>query len=321
MIVLAANAAIAQSRNRASWNDRLSHWERPASDHEEAKIERAANIARNLIANNAVLNGESVVVRPQGSYFNNTNVRLEADMDLRIQSPDIITRYADGVDRAAADNMAGYEHTGRSGPETATTIREELAKICRARFGWQNVTVGNKAVTVDGLDGSRADVDLVPCLRFHWISNNSFGGFSTDEGVIIYGSDGRETINFPVQHNSNGITKRNNTRHRFKRVVRMLKQLNYELHNIGAISNRAPSFLVECLVYLVESGYFLWENDDRLDRLKRVVDRCSDLMFDDAYTADATEINEIKFLFRPGQAWTIADAKSFITAAQLRLNA
>jgi hypothetical protein len=34
--------ALAQSRTRPSWNDRLTHWERPASDSEEAMIERAA---------------------------------------------------------------------------------------------------------------------------------------------------------------------------------------------------------------------------------------------------------------------------------------
>lgn len=322
MINLDVEAGKKQPRTRTGWNDRLAHWERPASDHEEAKIERAANIARNLIANSDILNAEQVVVRPQGSYFNNTNVRLEADMDLRVQpTGGLITRYAEDVDRAAADVDGGYTNLGRDGVDVVATIRDELARICRARFGWQNVNVGNKAVTVDGLDGSRADVDLVPALRFHWIYNNPYGGFYTDEGVIIYGSDGRETINFPQQHNANGITKRANTRHRFKKVVRMLKQLNYELDAMGAISHRAPSFLVECLVYLVEDGYFLWENDDRLDRLRRVVGRCLDLLFDEEFTSKATEINGIKFLFHSSQAWTLLDAKSFILAAHARVYA
>ena len=38
--------ALPQSRTRSSWNDRLAHWEKPASDTEEAQIERAASMVR-----------------------------------------------------------------------------------------------------------------------------------------------------------------------------------------------------------------------------------------------------------------------------------
>jgi hypothetical protein len=33
----ALREALAQTRTRSPWNDRLAHWERPASDHDEAK--------------------------------------------------------------------------------------------------------------------------------------------------------------------------------------------------------------------------------------------------------------------------------------------
>ena len=69
--------AMAEARSRASWNDRLSHWEKPASDSEEAIIERAANSVRTLIAKNSRLCNEGVSIEPQGSYYNNTNVRQD----------------------------------------------------------------------------------------------------------------------------------------------------------------------------------------------------------------------------------------------------
>ncbi|WDA38954.1 hypothetical protein [Sphingobium sp. YC-XJ3] len=321
MIIADAVRAVAQARTRASWNDRLTHWERPPSDHEEGKIQRAANICTNFIANNQTLQNEGVRIRPQGSYFNNTNVRLEADMDLRVQHPNIITRYAAGVDIGAADAAAGYYAAGKTGPETARILRAELASVAIARFGHANVEVGSKAVTIDGFDGGIADVDLVPALNLHWISNNVNGGFHTDEGIIIYGGDGSETINFPEQHHTNGIYKRQNTLHRFKKVVRMLKRLNYELKETDAISNRAPSFLVECLVYLVENHHFLHNDDDRYGRLLRVVERALDLVNNQQFADDATEVNGIKYLFRAGQAWTRADAQNFLAAAVLRLRA
>jgi len=44
--------ALAQARTRQSWNERLAHWERPASDSEEAMIERAARSVRDLMSSN-----------------------------------------------------------------------------------------------------------------------------------------------------------------------------------------------------------------------------------------------------------------------------
>lgn len=313
-------AAIAHARTRSSWNDRLWHWERPASDSEEVKIQRAADAARQVVGGNATLIAEAVQIRPQGSYFNNTNVRLEADMDLRVQLPDIITVYAQDVDPARADLVEGYSRTGRTTVAIANTVRDALAADCRRRFGASNVTVGKKAVTVDGLSGSRADVDLVPAFHAHHINNDGFGGYTRHEGVTIVSADGSRTHNFPEQHHANGKTKRSSTRYRFKKVVRMLKRLNYELADQGVIPKRVPSFLVECLVYVVEDFHFLQE-EDRYTRLVRVLRRVRAKLADAGWVAMATEVNEIKFLFNPAQAWTLADARGFIDAALTRLDA
>lgn len=72
-------AALAKTRSRLSWNDWLSHAER-ASDHEEDQ--HAATMASEIVKSNPVLIAERAGIFPQGSYFNNTNVRTEADLDL-----------------------------------------------------------------------------------------------------------------------------------------------------------------------------------------------------------------------------------------------
>lgn len=313
-------AAIAQDRTRSSWNDRLWHWERPASDSEEAKIQRAADAARSVVNGNATLRAESVQIRPQGSYFNNTNVRLEADMDLRVQIPHIITVYAEGVDRHRADDAIGYVSTGRSALEIAASVRDALAADCRRRFGLGSVTVGKKAVTVDGLSGSRADVDLVPAFHLHHVLDDGSGGYDYHEGVVIFSADGTRTFNFPEQHHLNGKAKRARTQHRFKKVVRMLKRLNYELCDQGAIPKRVPSFLVECLVYVVEDGSFLVE-EDRYSRLVRILRRLQTRLGDATWVGTATEVNEIKYLFHQTQAWSLDEAKGFVNAALVRLGA
>lgn len=313
-------AAIAESRSRNSWNDRLAHWERPPSDHEEAKIAKAATIATNLVRENPKLTARSVAIQPQGSYFNNTNVRLEADMDLRVQLPTLMVRYEKGVSAAEADGELGFVTLGESLDDVARELRDELAADCCRVFGKDNVTVGKKAVSVDGFDGSHADVDLVPAFQLRYVMRGS-GGLFTVDGIGIRSADRSETWNFPSQHHANGIAKRSNTAHRFKRVVRAAKRLSYELCEIGAINRRLPSFLIECLVYLVEDSYFLFEDDDRFGRLLRVLTRLKVLLADDEFAREATEINEIKILFHVGQAWTLTDARNFVDAALARLTA
>lgn len=48
-------AAIAAARARTSWNSWLEAAEKPASDHEEAKIERAARLAKEVVDDNTWL--------------------------------------------------------------------------------------------------------------------------------------------------------------------------------------------------------------------------------------------------------------------------
>ena len=314
-------AAIAEKRSRASWNDRLWHWERPPSDHEEGKIARAAGIARGIVERNTALTVLGAQIHPQGSYYNNTNVRLEADMDLRVQLPTLMVRYAAGISSKEADDALGYFSVGKTLQDTAREVRDELADDCRRIFGVKNVTVGNKAISVDGLDGSHADVDLVPAFNLRYVVADSYGGYQTLNGVGISGTDGSETWNFPDQHHANGISKRTRTAHRFKKVVRALKRLNYEMCEIGAISHRLPSFLIECLVYLVEDSYFLHEDDDRFLRVLRVLSRLDDLLKNASYVSSAHEINDIKYLFHDNQAWTVADARLFVSAALVRMMA
>ncbi len=313
--------ALARARTRSSWNDRLAHWERPASTHEEAKIERAAVQARSIVAANSWLRGRGVQVLPQGSYFNNTNVRLEADMDLRILFPGIKTEYLRGVDPASTDRQLGYSSTGENFKDIGAKARTELEADLVRYYGRKSVNAaGNKAITVSGLLGSRADCDLVPTFRLHVVSTGPNGYPHVEEGVAILGKDGSWTGNFPVQHHENGKAKRIRTALRFKKCVRMLKQLNYELADLGATPKRMPSFLVECLVYAVEDGHFLVEADDRYDRLLRILKRMLVLISDPVWVKNATEVNEIKYLFRDNwQAWSHVGTLAFVNAAIARL--
>lgn len=311
-------------RSRSSWNDRMTHWERPASDSEELTINRAANMVSSAISNNRWLNDQGVTILPQGSYYNNTNVRLEADMDLRALHPDILVEYASGVDVNAARAALALYDTGRTFRDVAQEMRRHIISDLTKKFGSSSIDAsGNKAIRLKKQPGSRADVDIVQAFRYFWVMHNpSLLTSHVEEGIAILGKDGAWTHNFPEQHHANGIAKRARTKHRFKRNVRILKRLRDELvEERQLVSKQVASFLIECLVYAVEDEHFLFETDERYDRALRILSRMGECLNDSNWVTNATEINEIKYLFRLGQPWTVDDAKAFVLAARRRIEA
>jgi hypothetical protein len=314
--------ALAEIRSRQSWNDRLAHWEKPASDSEEATIERAATMVREVMKQNPWFVAEGIQIVPQGSYHNNTNVRQEADMDLRAMHSSVYLQYAPGVIAEYAHAALGYRGIGRTVGQVADQMRIEIAVQLAGRFGLDHVDAsGNKAIRLKKIAGSRADVDIVPCLVLDYVVwNSTVGIYQVIKGVAILGRAGGPTLNFPDQHYANGVAKRLRTRLRFKKNVRMIKRLRDELVESGVLQKGdVPSFLVECLVYGVEDSYFLVETDDRFDRLRRVVLRMNEQLNDPVWPSTATEINEVKLLFGAHQPWTAETAKRFTMTAWNRL--
>jgi hypothetical protein len=312
------------SRTQSSWNDRLANWERPASDSEEVQIERAAGMVRSSLEGNAWLRSEGVVVSAQGSYFNNTNVRLESDMDLRAVHPLIRIVYANDVIVEYAQTAHGIPQTGRYFSDVIVEMRRQIAASLIEKFGAASVDAsGKKAIRLKKLPGSRSDVDIVPMFKYLWVWwNNPARQYWQNPGVTILGNDGTWIHNFPDQHAANGIAKRARTAHRFKRNVRIFKRLRNELVREGKLApGRVPSFLIECLTYAVEDDYFLVETDDRYERANRILHRMWGLLDNPLWTSTATEINGIKLLFHVTQPWAVDDAKGFIALAlaQLRI--
>jgi hypothetical protein len=303
-------------RTRASRNDRFSHWERAESVTETGTIERAKANVSAAIANNGWLNGQQVRIEGQGSYFNRTNVRREADIDLRAVHPLLKVDYDENVHIPLARQRLSDSDAGWSAEQVFTGLRTNLAKDLRARFGSTNVEVGKKAIRIKGITGSRAEVDVVPTVRYHhvaWLPDT--GRYHTREGVAILSTEGHWTLNFPDQHVENGRVKRIRTGHQFKRVVRIFKRMQVDMMARGLLKARVPSFLIECLVYAVDDFHFLLPLDDRYGRVQRIAREIQRLLTDPKIAPGLLEINEIKWLFHDAQGWTLSDALAFANAA------
>ena len=156
-------------RRRGSWNDRFAHWEKAATGTEEATIERARSNVLSAIAYNQWLSSSGVVVASQSSYQNNTNVRTEADIDLRVVHPVVQIEYANDVHRESAFSMLRYDSHALTSEQIIARLRAELRSDLSSRFGAANVVVGKKAIRIKGITGSRAEVDVVPSMRHHYV--------------------------------------------------------------------------------------------------------------------------------------------------------
>jgi hypothetical protein len=102
--------------------------------------------------------------------------------------------------------------------------------------------------------------------------------------------------------------------------VRILKHLRDDLVEDGILpAKQVPSFLIECLTGAVENFYFVIDDDDRYNRVHRVLYRMDELLSDPQQIKGMLEINNVKYLFHPSQPWTPADARAFVSAALTRL--
>ena len=308
-------AALDDYRSRSSWNDRFTHWEKPASVSEDGTIERAQYNVVRALSSNSWLVGQGVRICCQGSYQNKTNVRTEADVDLRAAHPGVRVDYAPSVVEHIARSTLAYSDHGLTLQQTFDTMRSQIITTFAGAFGRGNVlTDGKKAIRIKGITGSRAKVDVVPTVQYHHVSwKEAERRYGVVEGVAILSTDGRWTLNYPDQHEDNGIAKRTRTAYRFKRIVRIFKRLRADMADRGLLTVAVPSFLVECLVYAVEDGYFLVDRDDRYDRVRRIALRMRELLT--KWPSALTEINGIKPLFGPEQGWTRESALTFVNAA------
>lgn len=231
-------------RRRADWNARFEHWEKPASVSEQGTIERAQSNVISAIVNNRWLSEQQVVICAQGSYHNNTNVRTDADIDLRAVHPALKIEYDRNVHQDAARSVLSYCDYGMTFDRIFSSMRSELTGQFSKKFGRPHVGFGKKAIRIKGITGSRAEVDVVPTIRFHyvtWVPHLS--RYNISEGVAILSTENRWTLNFPEQHAVNGVTKRARTAHRFKKVVRIFKRLRTDMADRGLVTARVPSFL------------------------------------------------------------------------------
>ncbi|MGH2749840.1 MAG: nucleotidyltransferase domain-containing protein [Actinomycetota bacterium] len=144
-----------------SWNERLASWTGRSSDNEDAKRQRTERQIRDAIRAHSRLSSQPLKIYAKGSYANNTNVRLDSDVDICVEYSggyhyDGVGERDDQISKVAA-GISDY-----TGPYTNFDLfKSDVENALRATFGGA-VSRSNKCIRIRGGD-TTLPADVVPC--------------------------------------------------------------------------------------------------------------------------------------------------------------
>jgi hypothetical protein len=275
----------------------LSTWIKPSSATEQDQQDRAERMVKAAIAASAELKGVSLATYTKGSYPNNTNVRQDSDVDVVVELQ--ACSYYDGTHPGAPSRYKG--------PWTPQVWREAVVRSLVEHFGASEVdSTGRIAINVRAKSGSRPSADVVPSFNY-----NRYDSAATHSGSCVFPRDGSaKVVNWPDQQLANGKTKNAACGQRYKAYVRALKNSENHLSGAGTIAD-LPSYFMECLVYNVPNQ--ILQTGD-LDAGWRATLAALWGQLDGSGFDTMVEPNELKWLFKGTQKWSVADGKSLVLA-------
>jgi hypothetical protein len=286
--------------------DTLKSWAKAPSQTELDKCDNAVTAIRKAINANAALakHGNGIKAFAQGSYYNRTNVREDSDVDVCVLCTDsVFCDYPEGMkDSDFGITPADYPYA---------TFKNDVGAALAAHFKNGHVTPGKKAFDIKE-NTYRISADAIPCFEHRRYSKDAT--WITPTGTAFVPDGGSRIVNWPDQNYTNGVAKNKNTGGRFKDVVRILKRLRYKMcEEKIAAADPIPSFLIECLVWNAPNPDF--GHDTYTSDVRDVLASLFNATIKLETCEEWGEINELKYLFKGGQPWTLAQAHAFISAA------
>lgn len=276
--------------------EELKNWAKPASNAEGTRINNSRNAVISALQKYPLLDDSEVQIIDKGSSHNNTNVKLQADVDLSLVQEGIFFY----------DLPAGYtkEYFGIIDSQRSfNSYKNSIINAIYNFFNAQDIDNSKDKCTRIKENSNRVNTDIVPVWRYRLYQPNR----NYREGVAFYSDSNILVINFPEQHTENGNKKNNNTGRKYKRVVRILKRLKNKMKEDNIfVSDSITSFLIESLVWNVDDGIFNQSNNFS-DILRNVlIDIYNNTL------EDWNEVSDILKLFHTERKWSVLDVKTFI---------
>jgi len=298
-----------------NWEQVCQTWIKASSDTECDKQENAVRMIRKAVDEYDALAQREIKIIAQGSYRNNTNVRQESDVDIAVCCIEPFFadyQYANYTMQDVGNYVTGYTYA-----EFKNQVEAALVK----KFGAGGVGRGDKAFDVHA-NTYRVDADVVATFAHRRYqpaqAGPLFGSLIRDwtkpEGTQFFAdSGGNAIVNWPEQHYTNGVAKNKATNLRFKSVVRVLKNLKYDIEANGNAAQKqaakqAPSYLCECLMYNVPD----FAAGSPRFMVRTAIHYAWNQTRTDEACAKWVEVNGMKWLFTAAQPWTRAQANLFL---------
>jgi len=280
----------------------LQSYTRPPSETEATQLKNAERLITEAINDHPKLNTLETHTFGQGSYANNTNVKLNSDIDINVRLSSSFYYKLPNNKSASDFNITPSKY---SFEEYKNTVQDALEN----KFSKTEVTRNDKCITVKG-NSYRIETDVVPTWehrQYHENDKYDIGAkFISDKGIVI--------LNYPLQHIRNGISKNTDTYRRFKRNVRIIKRIRYKMIDEGIqVNNSITSFLLECLFWNVPNSMFnsseLWT-----EQLKSALRHIYAHTKSDEKCKEWGEVSEFLYLFHGDRKWTVKEVNDFISS-------
>ena len=301
----------------ATWEDTLRSWVKPPSDNEDAKRDKTQDQIKKALSASTRLRDVGYRVYPKGSYANNTNVRLDYDVDIAVECTEFcfheVSPSVPPVDEMAID--AKFTPYGKD--YGLVPLKADVEAALVDYFGRTAVTRGNLALRVREKK-TTLPADVVPCCGFQLVTGiDRSGHLSALHGTRLQPDKGSLITNWPQQQLENGTAKNNATNYRYKYMVRALKRLENLLVKEGELPTELPSFLIECLVYNVPNDQF--GHTKYVDEMRAVLTMIFNATLAKEKCSDWVEANGRKCLFHPSEPWTFEQAHALADKAWNRM--
>ena len=282
----------------------LLNWSKRASDAEDTRMKNSRSAVETALQNDPLLDDSKIKIIDKGSSHNNTNVKLQADVDYSLVNENTFF----------CKLPAGYtkEHFGLiDSSESFSLYKQSIINSVYRHFSPVEIDNSKDKCTTIKKNSSRVDIDVVPTFRYRLYYTDG----SWENGVAFYSDSDVLIVNFPEQHTKNGIEKNNNTGRKYKRIVRILKRLKTKMIEDGIlVSDNITSFLIESLVWNVDDDIFN-QNGSYLEILRNVL-----VEIHDNTSEDWNEVSNMLRLFHADRKWTVSDVKTFINQVQMYSN-
>jgi hypothetical protein len=214
-----------------------------------------ATVKRALESSSTGYAGKDYTVFLQGSYWNDTNIYGESDVDVVIRFDDV---FFYDISALSKEEQETFQSTVGGGVTYGyLEFKRDVVSALESSFGNDSVKVGKKAVMIDA-SGNRRKADVLVASQFR--RYRSYSAYRTDDylrGIAFFTDAFQRVENFPQQHSANMTTRHQATNSWLKPSVRILKNMRRRMEADGLIQKGlAPSYFLEGLLYNVPNEQF-----------------------------------------------------------------